>query len=190
MKLLALDTTTENIVIGLHVDGRNEVFVSDKESKKHNAILLSLVDSVLAKNGLKISDIDVFGASVGPGSFTGIRVGVATINAFAMANDKKIVEVVTLDLPVVEGKDVMTMIDCKHGNYYCGLYFDGKTEYLPLTEEEIKGYDIDKVLMNGTYGQELIAKCLAKAGKGEYVTQAKPYYLKRSSAERETGILC
>ena len=190
MKLLALDTTTEKIVIGLHVDGRDEVFISDKESKKHNAVLLSTIDSILSKNNLKISDIDVFGVSVGPGSFTGIRVGVATVNAFAVANDKKLVEVITLDLPVIDGKNVMTMIDCKHDNYYCGLYVNGNVEYLPLTKAEIDGYNIEKVLMNGTYGKELIEKCLKKAERSEFVTQAKPYYLKRSSAERETGILC
>ena len=190
MKLLALDTTTENIVIGLHVEGHNEVFVGEKGSKKHNAALLGLIDDLLKNNGLDIKDIDVFGVSVGPGSFTGIRVGVATINAFALANNKKTVEVVTLDLPVVEGENVLTMIDCKHDNYYCGLYIDGKVDYLPLTKVEIDAIKVDKILMNGTYGKELIFKCLQKAERGDFVTQAKPFYLKRSSAERETGILC
>ena len=190
MKLLALDTTTEKIVVGLHIDGRDEVFVSDKESKKHNSVLLSIIDELLKKNNLDLADIDVFGVSVGPGSFTGIRVGVATINAFALANNKKIVEIITLDLPVKDGKNVMTMIDCKHNNYYCGLYIDGKAEYMPLTKSEIDGCAIEKILMNGTYGQELLDKCLQKTKNNEFVAQAKPYYLKRSSAERETGILC
>ena len=189
MNILCIDTTTEYIVIALQKDEKSDFFISEKGCKKHNSIILSTIDEFLDKNGLKIGDIDVFGVSVGPGSFTGIRVGVATMNAFSLALNKKLVSVTTLELPVEKDK-VMTLLDCKHDNFYCGIFDGGKEEYLALNKSEIDAYPYEKIYMEGTYPKELLAKCLAKIEKGEYVSQAKPFYVKKSSAEIETGIEC
>lgn len=189
MRLLCLDTTTEYIVLALKNDNKSDFYISEKGCKKHNSILLSAIDAFLEKNGLKISDIDVFGVAIGPGSFTGIRVGVATVNAFSMALNKKIVEVTTLELPVKEDK-TMTLLDCKHDNYYCGIFDGDKKEYLALNKCEIERYDYAKIYMSGTYEKELLNKCERKVNNGEFATQARPFYIKKSSAEIETGIKC
>lgn len=189
MNLLAMDTTSEYIVLALKKEETEEIFISEKGCKKHNSALLSHVDVLLKKHGLTLSDIDVFGVAVGPGSFTGIRVGVATVNAFSLALGKKTVEVTTLELPVKED-NVMTLLDCKHGNYYCGIFVDGEAEYKALNSEETEEYNFKKIYMEGVFGEELLRKCVEKAERGEFTVQAKPFYLKKSSAERETGIQC
>lgn len=189
MKILAVDTTSEYIVLALKNGGSEDYFVSERGCKKHNSTLLFHIDEILKKNGLTLADVDVFGVAVGPGSFTGIRVGVATVNAFALALGKKTVEVTTLELPAEED-DVVTMLDCRHNNFYCGVFRGGKREYLALTEEEAEKIPLPKIRMEGVYPGQLLKKCADKAAAGDFCAQAKPFYLKPSSAERETGIIC
>lgn len=189
MILLAIDTTAESIILALKKDDKEDFFVSEKGAKKHNSVLLRHIDAFLAKNGLTIRDLDYFGVVVGPGSFTGIRVGVATVNAFAFATGKKIVEATSLEIPYCE-KDGKTMVtlDCKHANFYCGIFEEGKSEYLALTEEEVASYDCLKIRAEEATPSDLLRCCVEKAKKGEFCTQAKPFYLKKSSAEREKGL--
>jgi len=189
LNVLCIDTTTEYIVMSLQKGEKKSFYISEKGCKKHNSILLTLVDTFLGDNDLSLADIDVFGVAVGPGSFTGIRVGVATVNAFALALGKKIVAVTTLELPVKDD-DTMTLLDCKHDNFYCGIFTHGTVEYLALCKEETEKYKYKKIYMNGTYPEELLEKCVKKINEGQFVTQARPLYIKRSSAEIECGIEC
>lgn len=190
MNLLAVDTTSDQIVLALYKEGSSDYFVGEKGAKKHNSVLLNDVDGFLQKNDLSINDIDVFGAVVGPGSFTGIRIGVSTVNALAISLGKKTVSVTSLEVPVQEGEDALVALDCKHDNYYCGLFKSGNATYFPLTRSEIEKNDEKKIFLDGVYPRELLDKCVKKALAGDFCGQAKPFYMKRSSAERETGILC
>ena len=189
MILLAIDTTAESIILALKKDDKEDFFVSEKCAKKHNSVLLRHIDEFLAKNGLTIRDLDYFGVVVGPGSFTGIRVGVATVNAFAFATGKKIVEITSLEIQACRenGKTIVTL-DCRHGNYYCGIFEDGKKEYLALNEAELASYEGKKLKAEESKPSDLLYCCEEKARKGEFCSQAKPFYLKKSSAEREKGL--
>lgn len=189
MNVLCLDTSSEKIALGLIKNGERLIFVSEAGSKKHNSTMLSYIDTLLHNNGLEINDIDYFGVVVGPGSFTGIRVGVATINAFALALNKPVIEIISLE-QLFNNTDIMSVLDCKHNNYYCGLKIGGKIEYLALTGEEIEQYKVNKVMINDVTPELLMDKVLEKISNKQLTNQAKPFYLKRSSAERETGIEC
>lgn len=92
MNFLALDTTKLKSYIFLNVNGKNTIKVLE-ETRKVSENLLVEVDNILSKNGLNLDDIDVFGAVVGPGSFTGVRIGLATLKAFNNALNKKLVKV-------------------------------------------------------------------------------------------------
>ena len=81
MNKLVINTANSELFIVLQKD--NEIFSSSLSSTaKHNETMLNEIDALLQNNGLDISKIDEFGVIIGPGSFTGIRVGVATIKAF------------------------------------------------------------------------------------------------------------
>ena len=81
MNKLVINTANSELFIVLQKD--NEIFSSSLSSTaKHNETMINEIDALLQNNGLDISKIDEFGVVVGPGSFTGIRVGVATIKAF------------------------------------------------------------------------------------------------------------
>ena len=81
MNKLIINTANSELFIVLQKD--NEIFSSSlSSSSRHNETMVNEIDKILKDNGLGIADIDEFGVVVGPGSFTGIRVGVATIKAF------------------------------------------------------------------------------------------------------------
>lgn len=189
MNILCLDTSGEKIAIGLVKGKERHTFISEEGSKKHNSSLLGFVEAFLEKNELDISDIDYFGVVVGPGSFTGIRVGVATINAFALALSKPVIEIVSLE-QLFEKDDIMVCLDCKHSNYYCGLKEGKDIKYLALSANEIADYDIKKIELIDVQPERLIDKVLEKIVNKEFSKQAKPFYLKKSSAEREAEAKC
>lgn len=82
-KIIFIDTSdNKKITIGIEINGRKELIFSDSHKLRSQACLV-LIDSLLKKHNLKIVDIDEVRVTVGPGSFTGLRVGVAIANTFA-----------------------------------------------------------------------------------------------------------
>ncbi|MBQ2864536.1 MAG: tRNA (adenosine(37)-N6)-threonylcarbamoyltransferase complex dimerization subunit type 1 TsaB [Clostridia bacterium] len=90
MKLLCIDTTKQSAVLALNNEG-NMSCVEIPETKRHSEALLFELQQFLCDNNLTINDITHLAAVTGPGSFTGIRIGMATIKAFSFA----------LNLPIV-----------------------------------------------------------------------------------------
>lgn len=97
MKILAVDTSS-NVASVAIVDGEKLVCESVLNNKlTHSQTLMPMVDEVLKKSELNPSDIDVFAVSYGPGSFTGLRIGVTTIKGLAHATNKPVCGVNTLE---------------------------------------------------------------------------------------------
>lgn len=126
MILLAVDTST-NVASCAIMDGEKllvEFLVNDKTT--HSQKLMPLIALALEHCKLDISDIDVFAASVGPGSFTGLRIGVATVNGLAQSVDKPVVSVSTLkalaqNVAVTE-KLIVPIIDARRDRVFTAAY--------------------------------------------------------------------
>lgn len=182
MNLLAIDTTTSRLIVVLKCD-EDIIFRNIKtDGKGHNKLLIEVIDSLISEKNIRLSDIDYFGVVVGPGSFTGIRIGVATVNALAFAMNKPIVEITSLE-EYNDGTHRTVLMDCKHGNYYAGKFYNNEANYFNVTESEINSND------NIVYFEEsdpnlIINKCTEKVKKNIFTVQARPFYLKKSSAER------
>ena len=97
MNRLIINSANEELSI-LLCKNNKLFFCVEKNKQHHNEIMLSKIDQILNVNKLKITDIDEFGVVVGPGSFTGIRVGVATILSFRDALQKSAFGLNNLDL--------------------------------------------------------------------------------------------
>jgi len=179
---LVLDTSSERPVIGL-LNGKDRgTFIGD--TPKHNASLLPSIDNLLERNNLQIKDIEYLGAVVGPGSFTGIRVGVATINAFCFALGKKAVEISAFELAKFgTAGDVLSLVDARHNNYYTALYADSSIKYAFLNIDEIEKIPCQKVLRTATEPDILLDIFAEKIKKNNFTTPLRPFYLKPSSAE-------
>lgn len=189
MNFLAVDTTMPQLSLAVSINGRNIARILNVPEKKHNSILMPEIDSLLKEINFTINDIDVFGVVTGPGSFTGIRIGVATVNAFSLALNKKIVEITALELAAYNSKyeDVLAMIDCRHNNYYAALFKGGKVKYMEITGEEAKEYNLKQIIYKEPDSNALLHIMKEKIEKNEFVERAKPFYMKKSSAERLNG---
>lgn len=125
MKLLAIDTSNKIASVAVF---DNEICLGEKisdDQKTHSEKLLPIMDELLSELSLTIKDIDLFAVSVGPGSFTGIRIGVATIKGIAQALDKKVIGVTSLEGLIEMGNsdNACAIINAKHGNVYAQIKY-------------------------------------------------------------------
>lgn len=102
--------------------------------KTHSQTLLPMIDELLKRADIKLSDIDAFAVSKGPGSFTGLRIGSATAKGLAAALSKPIVSVGTLDGLAYNcyGSDkvICPIMDARRGQVYTGIYeFEKSSNY-------------------------------------------------------------
>ncbi|MBE6770716.1 MAG: tRNA (adenosine(37)-N6)-threonylcarbamoyltransferase complex dimerization subunit type 1 TsaB [Ruminococcaceae bacterium] len=97
MKILAVDSSAKSASIAVAENGRliSECFVNN--ALTHSRTLMPMVDNALSQADMSLKDIDAFCVNVGPGSFTGIRIGVAAVKGLAMADNKPCAGVSTLE---------------------------------------------------------------------------------------------
>lgn len=186
MLILGADTTRDRLVVVL-TDGKNTFYkVSDEGNKKHTSRLLPVIDELLFENGFSIDDVTAFSAVTGPGSFTGIRVGVSTINALSYAKNKPVIDVTSFELVAYDKGEGVVLIDAMHGNYYGAYVSDGKvieTKYFELGDEIIgERFFRDE---NDDYVVPFVNVLLKKAQANDFKESLLPLYLRESQAERE-----
>lgn len=140
---LAVDTSSKHLTV-LAVKGEKVVLrhVSDC-ALKHSVVLMDEVDNALKEAELAPEECDFFAAVTGPGSFTGIRIGISTVKGFAVATGKPLVAVTAFELLAynVEDDNFYTVIDAAHSHYYaCGFNRDKKVILEPsyLSEAEVE----------------------------------------------------
>lgn len=137
---LAIDTSSKYLTV-LVQKGEKKVLRHYAEcAMKHSEILMDEIDAALTEAELKPEECDFFAAVTGPGSFTGIRIGIATVKGFALATNKPLLGVTAFDLIAynVEDENFCVVIDAGRNNYYLCSYSDGEKEYKYLSEEEVK----------------------------------------------------
>lgn len=83
MKILAIDTSSKNASVAITEDEKELIELNNSEEKTHSQKLMPMIDEALKKLDLSLDDIDLISCSLGPGSFTGVRIGIATAKAFA-----------------------------------------------------------------------------------------------------------
>jgi tRNA threonylcarbamoyladenosine biosynthesis protein TsaB len=135
MKMLAMDTTT--LVLGVAVLEEGKVLgeVTTNLSKKHSVRLMPTVDSLLKDLDLRIEDIDVLAVTDGPGSYTGIRIGVTTAKTIAWARKIPLYTESSLTVLAMNGLRfsglVVPLFDARRQRVYTGIY---RPDYQHLTE--------------------------------------------------------
>lgn len=93
MNILMIDTSGPACGVALSRDGRLVCEMELTSGLTHSQRVMPMADSALGMSGMTVGDIDVFGTVVGPGSFTGVRIGVSTVKALAHATGKPCVGV-------------------------------------------------------------------------------------------------
>ena len=136
MKILGLDTSTKFLCLGIYDNAKVYTYNLDL-GRKHSVLLVPTIKRILDALGWRLNDIDYFACGLGPGSFTGMRVGVATIKGLAWALKKKIVGLPTLDVLArnaeLNAGFVAPVIDAKRNLMYTCIYKIEKGRLRKLT---------------------------------------------------------
>jgi len=126
MKILAVETSARNLSIAV-ADGESILAEYKGDSiLRHSQDLIPNIERLLKDTGLSLTGIDCFAISIGPGSFTGLRVGVSVIKGLNMVTNIPIVTVPTLDVIACNALDspipICVALDAKKKNVYTSLY--------------------------------------------------------------------
>lgn len=136
--ILALDTSSRATSLAVERGTRLLSSIDRPPDEKRSESLWADVQSLLADVGLTINDIDVFAVCVGPGGFTGLRVGIAAVKGFSAATNKPIIGVTSLEATAFAASPevfVCAMVNAYKGEVYSQLFsFDG--EGVPLAQNE------------------------------------------------------
>lgn len=159
MKNLAIDTSSEVCGVALLEDNNLIDDNSLNNGRTHSENLMILVEEILKRNNVKLSEIDLISVVVGPGSFTGIRIGVATVKALAEVNDIKLAEVTSLESlsqNITDSKTKVSLIDARNDQVYCGIFDENnklKEDYIAdsinVVVHNISKYDNVTFVGNG-----------------------------------------
>ena len=128
MLSLGINTATNYLGIGLAEDGQIISDLNITVDQSHNKRLLPGIKYSLDQQGIKLEDIDIIGAVVGPGSFTGLRIALATVKAFGLINKFEFVPISSLDtlVPTIERQGYyLPMLDARRKRVYTAIYQGG-----------------------------------------------------------------
>lgn len=126
MKILAIETSSLVASVAILEDQTILGEYNLNNTKNHSTKIMPMIKELLDSLKLKINEIDLFAVSIGPGSFTGLRIGVSTVKTFCYALDKPVVGVNTLDSLCFNVKSidklVCPIIDARNNQVYTSLY--------------------------------------------------------------------
>ena len=188
MKALIFDSTSEDLLVMLISGEKTDYIISSGDKRSHNSKILELADELLERNNLTVSDIEYVSSVTGPGSFTGIRIGVSTANALSYGSGAELVDVNAFEAMAYGIKDALCLIDALHGNYYFAKVTGGvisETGYMEKVQaDEDKSEKVFRTV-DRTYASKLAAVIKDKAEKNQTAKKLMPLYLRTSQAERE-----
>jgi len=192
MKILALESSATACSVALCRDGELVAQNYQNSGLTHSRTLMPMVDSLLTNCGERLEDVDVIAVAAGPGSFTGLRIGVATAKGLAWAGDKDCAPCSTLESmawPLAHMKDaiVVCAMDARRSQVYNALFRatgEGLERLSPdraisLAElgEELKKYENRKIVVGD--GAKLCYNTLTNEG---ILLELAPAYLRMQSA--------
>lgn len=145
MKVLALDSAVAACSAALWEDGRVVARALRRMERGQSEALLPMVEQVMKEGGWGYADLDLLAATVGPGAFTGIRIGLAAARGLALATGLPLIGVTTLEAlaaAVAPGRDfggtVLAALDTKRGDFYVQAFGPDRTA---LAEARVAGAD-------------------------------------------------
>ena len=126
MRVLAIESSAVTASVAILTDDIVTAEYTINYKKTHSQTLLPMIDQICAMTETKPDSFDIIGVSVGPGSFTGLRIGVATAKGIAFANNIPVVAVPTLEAMAYNytGTDVYvcTVMDARRNHVYGAVY--------------------------------------------------------------------
>jgi tRNA threonylcarbamoyl adenosine modification protein YeaZ len=210
MKCLAINTATKVLSIAIVDDGKTLYLYETPELRDQGNLLLTYIKKGLTENKLDFHDIDLLAAVTGPGSFTGIRIGLSTMRGISLAADKPLIGITSFEMFAAMEQDAVNIIAIE--SWREELYFaalDGKgnplvepanetpevfskhcRHYLPPGKKIIVSGDAKEtaaaffpgaILTKKDANAEDVARLAARQfKKGQPLAKASPHYLREA----------
>jgi tRNA threonylcarbamoyl adenosine modification protein YeaZ len=124
MRILAVDTSLPLLSVALLDDDQLLAAVALEGKGSRNEKLLPAIDWVLSENNIDRKSIDLFAVTRGPGSFTGVRIGLATIQGLALVLDRPVIAMSTHEAIASGGQECVIVDDAGRGEFYVSAFGD------------------------------------------------------------------
>lgn len=156
--ILAIETSTAACSVALSV-GESRFSRYSEEPRSHTRLIMAMVDAVLVEAGIAVAALDAIAVTVGPGSFTGLRIGFATAQGLAFGAQVPVIAVSTLEVMAqtysrkYDSRDqqtgiVMSLLDARMGEFNCGAYeLDSAGEFQAIMEDQLLSGEGAKLLI-------------------------------------------
>ena len=212
MLILAITTSSKTCSVALLEDNKVLIELNIENEKTHSENLMPLIDKAFKETGKNVSDVNLISCDIGPGSFTGIRIGIATCKAIAEVNQIPICSSSSLEglSYNVSSSTICSLIDARNNQVYCGIFNNDHElleEYMADDINEVKkvlekyndihyvgdGSILHKSILNGTFSNDnaihasnigICGYYKFKKGQVETASTINPMYLRKSQAER------
>lgn len=189
---LAIDTSSRHLTVLAVKDVKISLRHSPDCAMRHSVTLMDEIDAAMKEANLTCAECGFFAAVTGPGSFTGIRIGISTVKGLALGAGKKLLGLTAFDVIAynVKNENFAVCIDAAHDHYYARGY--GKNAFAPayLSREEVEAlgtsiYGFEELPLTG-YTKLDVKDCLYPAilaVKDGVTEDISALYVRKSQAE-------
>ena len=172
MKVLAIESSAVTASVAIMTEDTLIAEYTINYKKTHSQTLLPMIDEICRMTETNVSDCDIIAVSNGPGSFTGLRIGAATGKGLALALDKPMVAVPTLEAMAYNlyGDDriICPVMDARRGHLYSGLYRFENGKLITVHEQCLISYEELAGILNEVKEQVVFV--------GDGIAVAKDYF--------------
>lgn len=141
MRILSVDTATVTCSVGILDDGRVLAEAVNEKRQTHSRHLMTMVDAVLQMAGVRLDQLDALAVTRGPGSFTGVRIGISTMQGLAMGLSKPLIGISSLEALAHQAGAcaplVCPVLDARKGEVYTAIYRPENDGMQLLLEEQV-----------------------------------------------------
>lgn len=192
MKYLFIDSATATLVVAIIIDGEITYLYNQETGKDMSSKIMPVIEEAFQKTNLTPQEIDKIFVANGPGSFTGIRVGLTVAKTMAWSLNIKIIPVSSLEViaSTPNNKNNIALIDARRGYVFAGIYDNNlnvieEDKHILLDDINAEGTYVSYDDFNGLKPQIDILKVIKKHEHelGENPHSVNPKYLKLTEAE-------
>ncbi|OIN87084.1 MAG: tRNA (adenosine(37)-N6)-threonylcarbamoyltransferase complex dimerization subunit type 1 TsaB [Alphaproteobacteria bacterium CG1_02_46_17] len=188
MKILAIDVSVRGCAAAFW-DSQTETghTLFEDTDRGQAERLIPMIEELMSEAECPLSSLEAIAVTRGPGSFTGVRIGLATARTLAMALNIPVLGFSTLDLISMKGsdqQDLLVIIDTKRGDYYGQIYGSSKREARIYSKEEVESWS-GQVMCDEVPDVLLLAKQAASLKKDQWPQYpATPLYLRDAETSK------